>query len=221
MFGVAYTWSHALGTTSFDSLVADNESRNYGPTGADRRHNLAINYIYDLPGLGKKLNSKLLGLVTDNWTLSGITSFMTGAPITPTWASSVGADITGSASETPRLLVVGDARKPTAAGTYFNTAAFAQPPVGNIGNLGVGALTGPGINNWDATLTKRIPVGLGERTGFRIQIQGYNIFNHTQYASYNIATSFNAAGVNTNTDFGKPNTARPARILAFALRFEF
>jgi hypothetical protein len=221
MFGVAYTWSHSLGTTTFDPLVPNNEARNYGPTGADRRHNLAINYVYDLPNPGQKLNSKFLGILTDHWTLSGITSFMTGAPITPTWSSSVGADITGSASETPRLLVIGDAKTPTAPDTRFNTAAFAQPPRGNIGNLGVGALTGPGINNWDATLSKRIPIGLGEQRGFRIQIQGYNIFNHTQFSSYNIATSFNAAGVNTNTDFGKPSAARPARIVAFALRFEF
>jgi hypothetical protein len=131
-------------------------------------------------------------------------------------------DITGSPSETPRLLVVGDANAtPAVPGTAFNTAAFAQPPVGTIGNLGLNALNGPGVNNWDATLAKRIPIGLGERRAFRIQVQGYNIFNHTQFAGYNIATSFNAAGVQTNAEFGKPNSARPARIIAFALRFEF
>jgi len=220
MFGVAYTWSKSLGITSFDPLVPDNRARNYGPTGADRRHILALNYVYDLPKLGQKANNRFLGAIVDNWTLSGITSFITGAPIMPSFTSAVGADIAGSSSANIRLDVIGDARTPTTPGTFFNTAAFAQPARGTLGNLGLNALRGPGVANWDATLSKSIRLW-SERSVMKLRVEAYNVFNHTQFASYNTSTQFNAAGVNTNTDFGRPASARPARIIAFATRIEF
>src|SRR2546429_8202554 len=45
------------------------------PQGSDRRHVGAIYYAYDLPKLGKKLNFKPLGVLTDGWNLSGITGY--------------------------------------------------------------------------------------------------------------------------------------------------
>ena len=41
----------------------------YGPSGI--AHNLVINYVYNLPKLGAKLGNKVLGVITDNWVLSG------------------------------------------------------------------------------------------------------------------------------------------------------
>jgi len=43
--------------------VPNNESWNYGRQGFDRRRNLQFNWAYDIPNLGKKLNSKLLGVI--------------------------------------------------------------------------------------------------------------------------------------------------------------
>jgi hypothetical protein len=47
------------------------------------RHNLVINYVYNLPKLGARLGSKALGAITDNWVLSGITTIKSGSPYTP------------------------------------------------------------------------------------------------------------------------------------------
>ena len=47
------------------------------PTGND--HVFALSYIYNVPGLGKRLGSKLLGAFLDGWTISGITRFRAGA----------------------------------------------------------------------------------------------------------------------------------------------
>src|SRR2546426_8651884 len=41
---------------------------------------------------------------------------------------------------------------------WFNTAAFALPPIGTFGNAGNGIIRGPGINNWDFALYKNIPI---------------------------------------------------------------
>jgi hypothetical protein len=220
MFGASYTWSHSLGTTTYDPLVASNDERNYGPTTADRRQILAINYAIDLPKLGKHLHNKMVAAVTDNWMLSGITMISTGAPFSPTCTSSAGTDITGSTNETARCFVTGDSKLPGPAGALFNTAAFQLAPVGTIGNLGVNALTGPGYWNFDATMQKFIPIW-GEARGIKLQFQGYNILNHTEFTAYNAAATFSTTGAQTNSAFGTPSTDRQARILAFAIRFEF
>jgi hypothetical protein len=48
----------------------------------DRTHVVAINYFYDLPGLTKHFGGpKWLSYITDNYQLSGVTQFMTGAPL--------------------------------------------------------------------------------------------------------------------------------------------
>jgi hypothetical protein len=220
MYGGSYTWSHSMGTTAFDPLVADNEARNYGPTTADRRHLLSVFYSIDLPNPAKHLGVKHLSAFTDKWTLSGVTQFSTGAPFSPTCTSTAGADITGSASETARCNAVADSKTSGLPGTFLNTAAFQLAPVGTIGNLGVNALTGPGYLNSDVTLQKFIRIR-GDHSGLKLQFQGYNVFNHTQFSSYTAAGQFNAAGVQTNSDFGRASAARPARILSGAVRFEF
>jgi hypothetical protein len=95
-----------MNVTSFDPLVPSNLARNYGPNGADRRLLGAVNYSYDLPKPGQMLHSKVLGAVADNWTLSGITGFSIGSPFTPSFTTTNGPDITGSASEGARINVV-------------------------------------------------------------------------------------------------------------------
>ena len=83
VFGLAYTFSKALGTTSYNPVVPNNEAWNYGRQGFDRRQNLQASWSYDFPNMGKKYNSKLLGALVDRWTISGIFSMQSGAPFNP------------------------------------------------------------------------------------------------------------------------------------------
>src|SRR6185312_5344197 len=165
-WGAVYTFSKALGTTGYTPVVPNNETWNYGILASDRTHNLQVNYTYDIPGIAKHMNMKFLGAITDHWSLSGITSFQSGSPFSPTCALTSGAaSITGGYSGTPDLAaangtsaircnVTGD---PFAnVGTngngkvYFSGAAFAMPalPTGPnnsivgapaLGNQGGGA----------------------------------------------------------------------------------
>ena len=220
-YTLAYTWSHSLGITSWTPFV-NNYVWNYGPNGADRRQVAVFDGLYDLPKPGEALHSRVLGAVTDGWRLSGVLTFSTGAPFTPSENVS-GVDITGTSEISPKIQVVGDARAtPSVPGTLFNTAAFARSPVGTLGNAGNGELVGPGISNLDLTMGKAIPIGLGEMRVFRLRLEAYNVFNHTQYSGYNTSAVFNASGVLTNgTVFGTVASARPARVLSLSLRFEF
>jgi len=231
LMGLAYTWSRALGTTSFNPVVPNNESWNYGPLSFDRRQNLQFNYSYDIPNLGKKLNSKALGVLTDHWTLSGITSIATGFPFSPGFnINGTSIDYTGTPDVSARPLVVGNPFQNVPAGDYFNPAAFAPPALGTtvttptLGNMGGGSgvMWLPRTTNFDATMSKFIPIGLGERRGLEIQVQAYNVFNHTEYNGVNSTIQYNAAGAIINgASVGVFNSTYPARVMAFSARVHF
>jgi hypothetical protein len=226
-FNVNYTWSRGMGVTSFQPLVANNRAYNYGPIGADRRHIASINYSYNIPDPAKAVNNRFLSALTSRWTLSGVTQFQTGSPFTPGFSTSPTVDITGSASIGARIQVVGDGKAAPPSATMnglpvlFNTAAFAVPAVGTLGNAGVNILYGPGFANFDTSLAKRVQVGHEERRAFILRIDVTNVFNHTEFSSMNTSATFNAAGAQINNVFGTPSGTRPARILTSVLRFEF
>src|SRR5215471_3094860 len=230
-WGGAYTWSKDLGTTTFTPGVPDNEAWNYGRLAADRRHTLALNYTYALPAAGKALHSRVLGAITDHWTVTGIFSLQSGAPFNPGPPNVNGntIDYTGTPDVTARVIVLGDPMANVPAGSFFNPGAFAVPAPGSaiktpvLGNLGGGAgvLSYPHVTNLDATMTKFIPV-FGERRGVKLQVQAYNVLNHPQYNSVNTAIQWDANGnVNNAATAGVFNGTLPARILAFGARFEF
>jgi hypothetical protein len=103
----------------------------------------------------------------------------------------------------------------------FNTAAFALTPVGSFGNAGVGILRGPGSNNWDVSLRKNIPVGLGENRPLQFRAEFYNAFNHTQFSGLDSAARFDATGAQVNANLGAFTSARDGRVISFTLRFQF
>jgi hypothetical protein len=229
-FGVAYTYSKALGTTGFNPVVPNNEAWNYGRLSFDRRQNLQFNYTYNFPDLGKRMNSKLLGLVTDHWTLSGIFSVQSGAPFNPGGPNVNGTapDYTGTPDVSARVNVVGNPMANVPAGLYFNPAAFAVPALGSnistpvLGNLGGGSgvLSLPKVVNLDATMSKFIPL-FGERRGLRLQAQAYNVFNHPEYNGVGTGLTWDASGNQNSVSAGVFNSTLPARIMAFSARFEF
>lgn len=227
-FGVAYTWSKALGVASGDgdyiSSYLNPRAYNYGPLAQDRTQSLVVNYWYDLPKLGKKYDLKPLGWFIDDWSISGITSFISGAPLTPAITWSDYRDVTGS-SDGSRGQLIGSPFANIPSGLNFNPAAFAPTPRGSYGNVSFGnvpfnLLRGPGINNWDMTLAKHIPLG-SEQRYLQFKAEAFNLFNHTQYSSYDGTLVFNAAGVQTNNQAGIYNHARDPRKLQFGVKLYF
>jgi hypothetical protein len=181
-----------------------------------------LNYNWDLPGLGKRLGNTVLGLVTDNWMLSGITTFMTGTPFTPGFSTSDGQDITGS-QEGARITVIGAPNLPKSQRTFFknfNTDAFARTPLRSFGNAGVGIQRNPAWNNWDISVSKRIP-WKGEQRYFQLRGEFYNAWNHTQFNGYDTGARFNPAGQQINANFGALTGTRDPRKIQLSLRLMF
>ena len=240
--GVAYTYGKSLGITSADTdfirIDNFNHQQNYAPLSIDRRHTVAIQYIYDIPGLFGK--SGWGHSLLDGWQIAGVTRLQSGAPYDVTFSSNYqNQNITGSFTEGPRILQVGD---PFAGinGDVFhriNPLAFAPPPVGSIG-LGEkhNEFIGPGINNTDLSLQKTF--ALGERFSLQCRLDAFNTFNHPQftginsninYASFtggnglsNITNLADPNPFNKNQNgFGSVNGARDPRVLQIAMRLVF
>ena len=221
--GASYTFSKALGTASSDGAAVSAyfpmRSYNYGPLNFNRTQMMSVNYLYDVPGLGKRFGMKKLGWVTDNWQLSGVTTFQTGAPFTPGFTTTNSQNTTGS-TDGARIQVVGNPYDNIPQGLYFNPAAFVVPAVHTFGNAGANILYGPGFANWDLSVTKRFKFREGRSLAFRFE--GFNIWNHTNFNGVYTTANFNPTlGTQTDPTFGMPSSARNGRNVQLSARFTF
>jgi outer membrane receptor protein involved in Fe transport len=229
--GVAYTLSDAKnvgGSTVTNTPTVnpflDIRERNYASVG--RKHNLAINYSYDIPGLSRIWNNEVVRAVFDNWQISGVTTALSGATMNVGYSIQGVSDLTGGAGAgvDSRVDFVCDPNLPR--GDRSPTRAFATecvaPPSLATNRIGTGRtdeLVGPGYLNWDITFAKNIPFGPGRRVQFRAEL--YNAFNNVQFSSVNTSAQFNAAGQQVNSEFGHYTAARDARRIQLTLRVVF
>jgi Outer membrane receptor proteins, mostly Fe transport len=227
-YGLAYTWSKAMDYgDSYNSTVASQNDWhywNYGPAGFDRTQQLVVNWVYNLPKASNFLHSPIVKAVFDNWQTSGIYAWVTGAPKGITLNLTDGADLTGGGDGTTAVLLH-SARLDGGQQSfyrYFDTTAVRRPLLNERGSGAAvtrDAFRGPGINNWELTFFKTIPVR--EKINFQIRWEMYNAFNHTQFSDVDTTARFDAAGRQTNTQFGQITAARNPRIQQASLRFSF
>ncbi len=182
-FGAVYTWSKALTTAD-----ADQDTQNaflarqldYRSAGWDRTHVLAINYVWDMPSPVKKFGGpKWLGVITDNFQLSGVTQFQTGNPVNLNsgWSFESGAlDGSNMWGAIPYYYVV------DASGN------LVAPNIGVPQRGSRDILRNPGMQNWDMSLFKNIHIGSSERRYIQLRLEAFNAFNHPNFASryYNV-----------------------------------
>jgi hypothetical protein len=232
-FGVAYTFSRSRDYTSGADTgtganmrigtYVDPREWNYGLSSFDQTHVMVINYTWDLPRGSGLWDNAITRAVLDNWQLSGITAFASGTPsgITLTLQDS-GTDLTGG-GDGNRAVVTGDPTLPSGDRTFsrwFNTAAFARPARGDLGNAHKDVIRGPGVNNTDVTLFKRFPFR-GGRRHLQLRWEMYNVFNHTQFNGIDTTARFDPAGNQLNPTFGQVTSTRSPRIMQGALRLVF
>jgi hypothetical protein len=224
----SYTLAKAIDNSSaFNDLVNfQNPRLSRGLSDTDVHHNFVMSYIWAIPfdrafgGLPKRL--------TQGWQLQGITRFSTGFPIQ---MQQSGEDISlagSSSTDMPNLVgpvkIVNprevnpncptfDPNTPgSGTGCYFLPQAFApNTTLGTFGTANRRFFHGPGINNFDMGVTKRIPVT--ESKAFEITAEFFNIFNHAQFLN---PTGDIDAGPSS---FGIVNTARDPRIGQLSAKF--
>ncbi len=229
---VNYTYSHALGNASNANLGAQNNDGfrwteypqwEHGNLDFDVRNRFVANYIWDIPvGRGKHFGSdmpKALDYVVGQWEVSGITTFSSGTWYTVTDGNGNFANSDGQ--QRPNAVFGQNANsKPCVAGTFFNTCAFTDPALGSFGNVGQNTILGPGVQEWDLSFIKEIPVM--EKRRLEIRAEFFNIFNHANFlfAKPGPQNSNNSTVFGTPT-FGYVTAAQAPRQIQFALKFYF
>jgi hypothetical protein len=209
--GMSYTWSKDLTTASGDTnFVRPDQFTKmayYGPSGNDRRHNLAINYVIDLPRLAHEniVTRAILG----GWQVSGVSVFQSGSPFGIGYSITGVAqqNITGSTTEGARVSLSGNPSTGDASMyNRLNAAMVGAPNLGSIGlESGVNYMRGPGINNFNLSVQKQFSIK--ERVKLQFRADAFNVFNHTQFSGYNSTVNFGVYNP-ANGSFGSATTTQ-------------
>jgi hypothetical protein len=244
-YGVSYTWAKQLDDNKTTTYIPT--SMTYGPViGQDRRHRLTADWVWDIPKGSRYWNNGFSRAIFDNWSFAGIASFISGAADKASCSTDNGENITGG-GDGFSCIRTGNAMLSRGNRTfdrYFNTSAFALPtpiPAGqltwttaNVGDQWNASFYDPGVNNWDLSITKNIPIK--ERANFQLRADMINAFNHPSFGgappSYslfpdgspvnNTAIFDHATGALINGDsFGQINSDLGPRIIQISGRLSF
>jgi hypothetical protein len=216
---LAYTWSKNMTNSQNEFATAPQNPYDlraeYARANLDRRHVLSINYIYELPFFSgqRDFKEKVLG----GWQISGITSYFTGLGFSPATSSNdpAGLGLLGSSPSGARPDVICDPNNnaPQTFLQFFNTACFANPPAGvnRVGNAGRNTIQGPSTTRFDATLAKNIR--LSESKSVQLRLEGFNIFNHTNFTTLSLNI--------TSATYGNVTAVRDPRTIQLGAKFIF
>jgi hypothetical protein len=218
-----FTWASAFDYAT-DYMFWDTHI-DYGRENAFRTKVFNGSYIYELPfGKGKRfLNGASRGMkaLTGGWQLSGILTWESGLPFTPSYADCGRDADTGPCR--PNLVGNAGLSNPTAAdwfsiatpgtsGTGCTATAVAtpelnangctrgpwsRPAAGTFGNVARNSFFGPGFANLDSSLTKGF--NLGEKIVGQFRAELFNTLNHVNLGQPNAVVDSPTAGQITST----------------------
>ena len=189
----------------------------YGRSMFDARNRFVISYQWMLPFWNHPQNwyQHVLG----GWQWNGISTFMSGTPFTVYDSTDVSLqgsapEISGFSSNRPD--VVGNPNNgPRTPQEWFNTAAFQQlnptTQAGQFGNEGRNIVQGPGLQEWDFSAFKNIPIHESKSLQFRAEF--FNVFNHANFRLPDNDIS--------SPTFGEISESLPGRQVQLALKFYF
>ena len=102
----------------------------------------------------------------------------------------------------------------------MNCRKFSRRGRNHLRNAGVNILRGPGVNNWDINITKRMPL-FSESRFIQFRTELFNAWNHTQFSNLFTTARFDAAGCQVDPNFGAFSEARTPRTIQLSLKVVF
>jgi hypothetical protein len=242
-FDFDYTYSHSIDNQSsnqrqifnFGGQVCDLQDLRACRSSSDfdARHIISANWIYSLPvGRGQRFGrnmSRALDVAIGGWEVAGIWSWHTGFPFT----LNTGSFPVGFTNDSPPLVT----GQKSALASQIHTdaqgnlqfykdpaaalAALSFPEAGNTGSRN--SVNGPGFTNVDLGILKNfaLPWKEGHKLQFRADM--FNAFNNVDFAPpSSILFGPQFGNINSPTQFGRVTaTVNPARVIQFALRYDF
>jgi hypothetical protein len=178
----------------------DYRQASYHTTGNDRTHVVRANFVWDMPDIPDNGSvSRAIGLVANDWQLSGVFSGGSGAPYTVgySYAGGIGSqNLTGSPNYNARIVITGDPGKGCSSdrARQFTTSAFSGPQPNSLGlESGLNYMRGCPEAITDLALARNIRLGGGRLIQLRAEV--YNVFNTVIFNARN--TTMNIAGLDT------------------------
>ncbi len=233
---LAYTWAKNLTDNQNDRSSSPQNTYDISLEKAraflDRRHIMTINYIYELPFYRDQRG--LVGKVLGGWQASGIVTYQTGLPFTPTVSafdpSGLGLIPPPTTVARPNTLCNPNEGGSQTVQQWFNTACFQVTPLSGtvssnaVPSGGRGIVNGPSTKRVDFTMSKNLR--FSER--FRLQLRGeaFNVFNWTNPRGlstlvWSATTQPVAQGGNGSSTFGQVLSYRDPRVMQFAVKLNF
>jgi hypothetical protein len=223
-FLLGYTYSKSIdqGSNLGEQLDPLDTSATRAISAWDMRHNFVATYKVTLPfdRLFKRSDR-----LTDEWSIAGTTRFSTGLPVTlyddsdNSLLGTLGNGINNYLLDTPDYhgAPLDIHTNPRKGWPEFNNsaAAFTTEALGHLGNVPRRFFYGPGINNFDLTLTKILR--LAESRSFELRLEAFNAFNHAQFYG---AASVDGE-VNNDSHFGQVVGAAAPRLVQIGAKFAF
>jgi Carboxypeptidase regulatory-like domain len=214
-FQAAYTFGKSIDNASTfeETLDPFNHAASKAASIYNAAQRFVISYDWELP-IPKHQGS--LGLLTNDWAVSGITQFQTGFPIrldTENDNELIASDFFLGTEAPQRVAPFVKENPKTNGGFYFNPTIFQDPlPLGTF-NIGTQRTIccGPGLQDWDFAVHKQFQIT--ESRYFQFRAEMFNIFNHTNF--------YNPDGHFSDTTFGEITQAQDPRLVQFALKFFF
>jgi hypothetical protein len=190
-----------------------NFAQNRGLSDFNHAHRFVTSGMWQAPSLTDQ--PALVKGVLGGWSLSGVITLQTGAPINV--LSGQDNSLSGVNADRPDL--VGNPARSARSNPnadpvlqWFNTQAFVQNAIGTFGTTGRNALTGPGLADVDVALAKSIPLGW-ESTRLQFRAEAFNLANHANFNNPNATL--------TSGTYGRITTALDPRIMQFVLKLQF
>jgi len=220
-FAVAYTYGKSMDQSSNvgEEVNPFNPAASYALSSFDVKHNVVVSYEYQLP-FDQFFHPNRL---TQGWSLSGISHFASGFPITMINNgdnSLIGTNpngINNSSIDEPdynggSLHLNHNPR--SKGNNYFDATAFSMNALGTPGTAKRRFFYGPGSDNYDMAVAKKL--ALTESKSLLFRVEAFNVFNHTQFSG-----AGSVDGDIGSSTFGSAISAAPPRIMQGAAKFSF
>src|SRR5271165_3424673 len=233
-FQAAYTYSKSIddGSTFEETLDPFNYRASRALSIYNSKQRFVVSYDWEIP---TRKYSGFAGKVLTNWEVSGITQFQSGFPIRLDTADDtelinsfffLGTEAPSLVAPfkklNPRNTLTDPALGISSPGYWFYPGDFATaasnplgaavPPLGSFNNGTQRTICcGPGLEDWDFSVHKKISFTETKYVQFRAEI--FNVFNRTNYSNPDGHFS------DGPTEFGKITSAGDPRLFQFALKF--
>ena len=154
----------------------------------DIPHNLVVSATYELPfGEGQRFLANA-GALVEGWSVSAITSYMSGDPLDLRVSAS--RLNTGAGGNWPDI-TCSEVGMPQRTDRWFDTSCFADPAPFLFGSYTIGDVRGPTVFNTDLSVSKRTAIG---RTALEFRADIFNVFDRAHFSNPNVTFGNSAFG---------------------------